>query len=113
MRAALGDIAGGRVDRAEQISAWVCFNTSAAISEHINTSSVTDNGAGDWTINWSVPFSNNAWAVVGSARNAVGVCVKQSVALTATSVNITTGNGVGTVVDPGGSGLIYIGGIGH
>ena len=36
---------------------WVHFSGSAAIAGQENTSSMTDNGAGDFTITWTRPFA--------------------------------------------------------
>jgi hypothetical protein len=52
--------------------AWVTFNTvsSTTISGSYNVSSITDNGTGDTTINFSVPFANTTYCLVGnSTRN--------------------------------------------
>ena len=47
------EIASGR------LKAWVTFNGAAtlAIRSSYNVSSVTDNGTGDYTINFSTPFA--------------------------------------------------------
>ena len=37
---------------------WVNFNQSAAVRDSHNVSSVTDNGTGDYTINWDVDLDN-------------------------------------------------------
>jgi hypothetical protein len=116
MRAALGSLSSERLDRGETISAWVIFDPAGTITSHVNASSITDNGGGDWTVNWAVPFSNADWCVVGAAvgtTNVVTVAVKASVALTPTSVNIVTGGGTGVVQDPTGSPELFVGGIGH
>lgn len=116
MRAALGHLAAERLDKGAIVSAWVVFAPDGVIAEHVNASSITDNGTGDWTVNWIVPFSNANWAAVGSARGTaqtVTVAIKQSVALTSTSVNLVAGNGTGSLTDPAGSPQLYVGGIGH
>lgn len=46
---------------------WVKFNMAAAILASYNVSSITDNGSGDWTVNWNVDFSSADYAVVVSA----------------------------------------------
>lgn len=51
--------------------AWVKFNgtgTPAPIDSY-NVTSITDNGAGDYTINLSITFGNGDYCVVGSCNN--------------------------------------------
>tara|TARA_Y100000401_G_C8233629_1_gene179362 strand:+ start:255 stop:656 length:402 start_codon:yes stop_codon:yes gene_type:complete len=65
---------GGSNSTPEQIEqgrakVWCCFNGSLgtlAILDSFNTSSVTDNGTGDFTINFSTSFSNANYAVGSS-----------------------------------------------
>jgi len=38
--------------------AWVIFNASGTIAASFNVSSVTDNGVGNWTVNFTVNFSS-------------------------------------------------------
>lgn len=116
MRAALGSLSSERMVKADTIASWVIFDPAGTITSHVNASSITDNGGGDWTVNWTVPFSDANWCVVGAAvgtTNVVTVAVKQSAALTAASVNIVTGGGTGVVQDPTGSPELFVGGIGH
>lgn len=49
--------------------AWINFNGTGtiAIREDYNVASITDNGVGDYTINWDVDFSNTTYCVVGAA----------------------------------------------
>ena len=49
--------------------AWVNFNGTGtvAIRGSGNVSSITDNGTGDYTVNWTTSFGNTNYAVVGSA----------------------------------------------
>jgi hypothetical protein len=51
--------------------AWVNFNGTGtvAIRASYNVSSITDNGTGDYTINFATAFSNTNYAVVGGAGN--------------------------------------------
>ena len=47
--------------------AWVHFDgDNFAMERNYNVSSVTDNGTGDYTINWATNFSNNQYAMVVS-----------------------------------------------
>jgi hypothetical protein len=47
--------------------AW-CRFTSSLISDSHNVSSLTDNGTGDWTINWDIDLSNGDYAMGGMAH---------------------------------------------
>lgn len=44
--------------------AWVNWDTTGGISASSGVSSVTDNGVGDFTVNFSTAFSSTAYAVV-------------------------------------------------
>lgn len=58
------------------IKGWITFDgTSGSIgsgADSFNVSSVTDNGAGEYTINWSTAFGNANYAVVGMSRRQSG-----------------------------------------
>ena len=49
--------------------AWVNFNGSGtvAIRDSFNVDSITDNGAGDYTVNFTDDMNNTNYCVVGSA----------------------------------------------
>lgn len=48
--------------------AWLCLiGTGSPVSDSLNTSSVTDNGLGNFTQNYSSSFSNNDYSFNGSA----------------------------------------------
>lgn len=57
--------------------AWVNFNGSTgAINASFNVSSVTRNSAGDYTVTFTVPFSNTSYvAVLGAHGGAPGVAM--------------------------------------
>lgn len=48
---------------------WVCFNGTGtvAIRDSENVSSITDNGTGDYTVNFTTALANTNYAVVGGA----------------------------------------------
>tara|TARA_B100001113_G_scaffold317498_1_gene284949 strand:- start:322 stop:645 length:324 start_codon:yes stop_codon:yes gene_type:complete len=87
----------------EQVArAWVNFNGEGtlALRDNYNVSSVTDNGTGDYTINYSVSMSNDDYCVVGlsgdSASNAnQGVIFGANASLSTGSCRIRTGSGGG------------------
>lgn len=47
---------------------WVKFNTSGTILAELNVNSITDSGAGNWTVNWDRDFSSSDYAVVATAQ---------------------------------------------
>ena len=51
------------------VKGWVVFNTAGTISDDLNVSSITDNGAGDWTINWVTSFANTNYAISVTSSN--------------------------------------------
>ena len=57
--------------------AWVNFagTGTVVIRDSFNCSSVTDNGTGDYTINWNASFSNNDYSCVGAGGGTTGVPV--------------------------------------
>ncbi|MCC6479998.1 MAG: hypothetical protein IT552_12410, partial [Sphingomonadaceae bacterium] len=62
-------IAAVAVPSAALAKAWVNFNGTGtvAIRDSFNVSSITDNGTGDYTINFTTPFASADYAVVGTA----------------------------------------------
>jgi hypothetical protein len=89
------------VAAASLILAWVNFNGTGtvAIRDSFNVSSITDNGTGDYTINFATALPNANYIVVGGGANALNraVRVKASSAngspalKTTTQVTIKTG----------------------
>ena len=51
--------------------AWINFNGTGVVSirDDFNISNIIDNGVGDYTINFSIPFSNTNYAFVAWARD--------------------------------------------
>lgn len=52
----------------DRVKVWVNFNGTGTISarDSLNLSSLTDNGAGDYTINFTNNFANTGYCLVGS-----------------------------------------------
>jgi hypothetical protein len=82
--------------------AWVSFNGSGtvAILSSFNVSSITDNGTGDYTINFTTAMANANYAMVGSARaanagigNPIQVTANFSVAPTTSAFRLWTSSG--------------------
>ena len=58
-------------------NAWVCFNGTGtiAIKASANVSSITDNGNGDYTVNFTNALADTNYAVVVSVNNNIGTVV--------------------------------------
>ncbi len=72
----LGAVTANRPDQNCIPGAWVNFNGTGtvAITKSFNVSSITDNGVGDWTMNFGVAFpdanySPAGWLQDGTASN--------------------------------------------
>jgi hypothetical protein len=67
---AITDTSGGsNVNVPNAAKAWVNFNGpgTVAIREDYNVSSITDNGTGDYTVNFTNAMANASYALSGSA----------------------------------------------
>tara|TARA_Y100000004_G_scaffold130795_1_gene147496 strand:+ start:761 stop:1132 length:372 start_codon:yes stop_codon:yes gene_type:complete len=55
--------------------AWVNFVGTGTVSirDNLNVSSITDNGTGDYTVNWNNDFANNDYSAVASAGGTSGI----------------------------------------
>jgi len=64
------DTAGGNA-----VKAWVNFNGTGtvAIRASFNVSSITDNGTGDYTVNFTTAMPDADYSVIGSCQNISGV----------------------------------------
>jgi hypothetical protein len=87
--------------------AWVNFNGAGtvAIRAAFNVSSITDNGTGDYTVNFTTAMSDANYAI--TAQNAgdtgygsYGVYVFQQAAPTTSGARISTRSNAGTYADP-------------
>jgi hypothetical protein len=90
--------------------AWVNFNGTGtvAIRDSYNVSSITDNGTGDYTVNFATAFASANYAVVGSGKIDSGdvnidvpeVGLRRSASNPTTgAARITTGNNDTTALD--------------
>lgn len=52
--------------------AWVRWNNAGTIAASYNVTSVTDNGAGDWTINFTVSFSSSNYGLAACGLHSDG-----------------------------------------
>ena len=65
------DVGTGGINQARIAKAWVNFDGSGTVSirDSYNIASVTDNGTGDWTLNYSTAMSNTSYVVFGNGGN--------------------------------------------
>jgi hypothetical protein len=56
------------VQQEQQVKAWVVHNQSS-ITDDLNVSSVTDNGTGDYTINFTTAMGNTGYSVAAVSNN--------------------------------------------
>lgn len=92
--------------------AWVNFNGTGtvAIRSSLNTSSITDNGTGNYTVNFATALGDANYAWTGSAdgytNNTNGAYVSHgptntySIIKSATQLRAVTMNDSGSVLDP-------------
>ena len=92
--------------------AWVNFSGTgtATMRDQYNVSGVTDNGAGDFTINFTTGFSGVNYVMAGSTGGTRAlVWITAATAMLATSCRINTDNLAGTGVDPDRCMVIFYG----
>jgi hypothetical protein len=114
-----GDVAVARITNALNASgsapiyacrAWVNFNGTGtvAIRASGNVSSITDNGAGDYTVNFTTAMPDADYAFCGGGNNTTDtfrtiVVGAQNSGITASSLRVqtlTNGSGSNTLADP-------------
>jgi hypothetical protein len=83
--------------------AWVNFNGTGtvAIRANFNVSSITDNGTGDYTTNFTTAFTDANYSVCGTSSGAAVNSGSGARALTPKTLN----SGSATVINTAGSGL--------
>jgi hypothetical protein len=86
--------------------AWVNFNGTGtvAIRDSFNVASITDNGAGNYTINFTTPMANANYVVFALARRSTGGVLWTSIAqggvYTASAVTVEVRNSNAAAEDP-------------
>jgi len=70
-----GSITGGSISVANSLRAWVNFNGTGtpAIRASGNVSSITDNGLGDYTVNFTNAMADANYSVISSSEGANSV----------------------------------------
>jgi hypothetical protein len=83
--------------------AWVNFNGIGTVSIRSsgNVSSITDNGTGDYTVNFTTAMPDSSYAPCVSADSNSGLNFSQPISVSAGSFQLTTRNGAGTYFDGG------------
>ncbi|KPA91405.1 hypothetical protein PF66_02288 [Pseudomonas asplenii] len=81
-------------------SAWVSWNGTGtvAVRDSFNVSSITDNGVGDFTINFATPLANPNYSfcyTVGGISNALNLSSGGSVAPTVSALRVTSVSAAG------------------
>lgn len=117
-----GDVRGANFYGSNIIKAWVNFNGTstggAAINSSYNVSSVTRNGAGDFTINFPAGvFANAFYLVMGGGSNNYGVTAVVDTTgdstaptlKTTTQCRINTKSGSGVIREPYEAYVMFIG----
>lgn len=85
------DSAGGNA-----VKAWVNFNGTGtvAIRAAFNVSSITDNGTGDYTVNFTSALSDANYCMAssagGSASSSSYLCIKDNATPTTTSCRVSS-----------------------
>lgn len=86
------------------LKAWANITITAgvpAVTEGYNVASVSDNGTGDFTVNFTTPLSNATYAAVASVRNvnsgeARSICIRSKAV---GGVRVNTFSGAGSLSD--------------
>ena len=100
------------------VKAWARIDGNqapASLTDSFNVSSITDNGAGDYTINWDTDFANTTYSVVGMAGNQDGTAFDISGPYTSTIAVgsfrvVVVANFNNSVMDAGAVSIVALGG---
>ncbi len=84
---------------------YVHFQTTAAINQHYNVTSVVKNGVGDYTITWTVPFSDALYIAQVSVKANIGtgaafIATIANSDFTATTTRVQITDIAGALADP-------------
>jgi hypothetical protein len=102
-------IAGTKLTGVNDAKAWVNFNGTGtvAIRASFNVSSITDNGTGDYTVNYTNALTDANYAIIALQRsNSQTAGYEDSSSLLTTSTRIFYFAGVSTSIDRDTCGLI-------
>lgn len=92
------DTAGGNA-----VKAWVNFNGTGtvAIRAQYNVSSITDNGVGDYTVNFTTAMPDANYCFAGGSHNSGGTGIGQPYANSTIATPFATGSFRFRTGDPG------------
>lgn len=83
--------------------AWCRFDGTAAgpisPTADVNVTDITDNGTGDYTINFTTALANANYAVLGTSAGSRLLSVSSAAGLTTTSARMTSRDDTGTLSD--------------
>ena len=107
----------GQLEREFEVKAWalIAGGTTDTIRASRNVAAVTDNGAGDTTVTWSVPFATaSSYAALLCTSGSTNAVIRTFVGLqsqTASSIRTDLRNfNAVTPVDPS---FVYVGALGE
>ena len=99
-----GSITGGSISVANSLRAWVNFNGTGTpgIRASGNVSSITDNGTGNYTVNFTTAISDANYACTATSDGSTSTthCWIFAASYTSSNVNLQITNPAGTRVDP-------------
>lgn len=83
------------------VKGWVRFNGTGviAIDDDLNVTSLTDNGVGDYTVNWATAFASANYSVTAMALGTNFASRSSSADLTTTAARITVFDSAGAAAD--------------
>ena len=80
---------------------WCLFDVSASVDASYNVDSITDNGAGDWTVNWDTDFSSANFSAVATADRSTDTMILNVNTQAAGTTEIHSYNDAGTATETG------------
>ncbi len=94
-------IASTKLTGVNDAKAWINFDGTGtpAIRASFNVSSITDNGTGNYTVNFTTAMSDVNYAVVATAIRASSTALVNARTLATTSVGLNVYNADGTNLD--------------
>lgn len=107
---------GSTIVSGEQVArGWVNFNGTGvvAIRDSYNVSSITDNGTGDYTLNFTTALPNANYANAGMAGISGGVTIAEHTTVptkSTTQLRVETRNTAGALADVGAANVIVFAG---
>ena len=90
----------GSINGTQLAKAWVNFDGTGTVTirDNYNVSSITDNGVGDYTVNYSTALNNSNYCANASARN-FGIFTAAAGTITTSSIRLNTYNSAATITD--------------